>query len=68
MTPVQPAIATPTLITHITPEVSKQVSVQYDPEEGQWLISDRSGQQLRTQPAPEINAEAIRSLRVMGQK
>jgi len=25
----------------------KQVSIQYDPEQGQWLISDSAGQQLR---------------------
>src|SRR5439155_14998383 len=46
----------------------KQVSVQYDSEQEQWLISDSAGQQLRTQPAPEISAESIRNLRITGQK
>ena len=46
----------------------KQVYVQFDPEQQQWLISDRAGQQLRTQPAPEISAASIRSLQMMGPK
>jgi hypothetical protein len=46
----------------------KQVSVQYDPDQQQWLISDNAGRQLRTQPAPEISAQAIRNLQIMGQK
>jgi len=46
----------------------KPVSVQYDPEQQQWLISDSAGRQLRTQPAPEINAESIRHLQLMGLK
>jgi hypothetical protein len=46
----------------------KQVSIQYDPEQELWLISDNAGQQLRTKPAPEINAESIRNLHITGQK
>ncbi len=46
----------------------KQVCVQFDPEQKQWLISDSTGQQLRTQPAPEISVRAIRSLQMVGQK
>jgi hypothetical protein len=46
----------------------KQVSIQYDPEQEHWLISDSAGQQLRTQPAPEINAASIRNLQMMGRK
>jgi hypothetical protein len=46
----------------------QQVWVQYDPEEGQWLVSDSAGQQLRTKPAPEINAMAIRNLQITGPK
>jgi hypothetical protein len=46
----------------------KDVWVQYDPEQGHWLISDESGQQLRSKPAAEINAESIRQLQVQGPK
>jgi hypothetical protein len=46
----------------------KPVSVQYDPDQQQWLISDAAGRQLRTHPAPEISAEAIRGLQLIGQK
>jgi hypothetical protein len=46
----------------------KQVSVQYDPEQERWLISDTAGRELRTKPAPEISAESIRNLQIMGQK
>ncbi len=46
----------------------KQVCVQFDPEQKQWLIRDSTGQQLRTQPAPEISVRAIRSLQMVGQK
>lgn len=46
----------------------KDVWVQFDPEQQQWLISDNEGRQLRTQPAPEISAEAIRPLQLAGQK
>ena len=46
----------------------KPVSVQFDPEEDHWLISDRDGRQLRSKPAVEINAESIRSLQMSGQK
>jgi hypothetical protein len=46
----------------------KEVWLQYDPEQEQWLISDSTGQQLRSKPAPEISAESIRSLQIRGQK
>jgi len=42
--------------------------VQFDPEQGQWLISDNAGRQLRTQPAAEISAAAICSLQLAGRK
>jgi hypothetical protein len=38
------------------------VWVQFDPEQGQWLISDRAGRQLRSVAAPEISPAAIRGL------
>lgn len=46
----------------------KPVCIQFDPGQGCWLISDSAGQQLRTQPAPEISATSIRSLQMVGQK
>jgi hypothetical protein len=46
----------------------KEVCVQFDPEQGHWLISDRAGRQLRTQPAPEISAASIGRLQLAGQK
>jgi hypothetical protein len=46
----------------------KQVYVQYDPEQGAWLISDVAGPELRTVPAPEISAGSIRNLRMTGKK
>ena len=46
----------------------QQAWVQFDPEQGCWLISDSAGRQLRTQPASEINTESIRSLRLAGPK
>ena len=46
----------------------KQVCVQFDPDQRHWLMSDNAGRQLRTKPAPEIGAESIRNLRMMGQK
>jgi hypothetical protein len=42
--------------------------VQFDPEQGHWLISDGAGRQLRALPAPEISAESIRNLRLAGRK
>jgi transposase InsO family protein len=44
------------------------VWVQFDPDQGCWLLSDRAGRQLRTPPAPEINAESIRGLQLAGRK
>ena len=49
-------------------QAGKPVCVQFDPEQAHWLISDNAGHQLRTQPAPELNAESIRSLQLAGQK
>ena len=49
-------------------QAGKSVSVQFDPEQKHWLISDNEGRQLRTKPAPEISADAIRSLQMMGRK
>ncbi len=46
----------------------KEVCVQFDPEQTHWLISDKDGRQLRTQPAPEISAAAIRRLQMVGPK
>jgi hypothetical protein len=42
--------------------------VQFDPEQGHWLISDGEGRQLRSLPASEISAESIRSLQLAGRK
>jgi transposase InsO family protein len=38
------------------------VQVMFDPHRREWLLCDRRGQQLRTQPAPEIEAGRIRAL------
>lgn len=46
----------------------QEVWLQFDPEQGCWLISDGEGRQLRTVPAPEINAESICALRLAGRK
>lgn len=46
----------------------KPVCVQFDPEQAHWLISDSAGRQLRSLPAPEINAESICSLQMAGPK
>jgi hypothetical protein len=46
----------------------RDVWVQFDPGRGEWLINDGAGQQLRTRPAPEIDAESIRGLRLSGRK
>jgi hypothetical protein len=46
----------------------KDVWVQFDPEQVQWLLSDSAGCQLRSVPAPEISAEAIRRLQLAGRK
>ena len=46
----------------------RAVWVQYDPEQGHWLISDGDGRQVRSLPAPEVSAEAIRTLRLAGRK
>jgi hypothetical protein len=49
-------------------QAGQQASVQFDPEQGHWLISDSAGRQLRTPPAPEISAASIRELRLVGHK
>jgi hypothetical protein len=46
----------------------KQVCIQFDPDQGHWLISDRAGQQLRSLPAPEISAASICNLQIAGPK
>jgi hypothetical protein len=46
----------------------RDVWVQFDPEQGCWLFSDSQGQQLRTAPAPEVSAESICGLRIVGSK
>jgi hypothetical protein len=46
----------------------KEVCVPFDPEQEHGLISDSAGRQLRTQPAAEISAASIRSLRMTGRK
>jgi hypothetical protein len=46
----------------------KDVWVQFDPEQGHWLLSDHAGRQLRSVPAPEISAASIRSLQLIGRK
>jgi hypothetical protein len=51
-----------------TAHAGKRVYVQYDPEQQAWVISDIAGPELRTKPAPEISAESIRNLQIMGHK
>src|SRR5262249_7665614 len=46
----------------------QQVWVQFDPEQGHWLVSDRPGRQLRSVPAPEISAASVRGLQLKGPK
>jgi hypothetical protein len=46
----------------------KEVYVQLDPQTREWLVSDRNGQGLRTQPAVGMDAETIRTLRLPGPK
>jgi hypothetical protein len=46
----------------------QQVWIQFDPEQGQWLISDRAGRELRSQPASEISTETICRLQLAGRK
>jgi hypothetical protein len=42
----------------------KQIYVMVDPQRGEWLFADLSGQQLRSVPAEELTAERIRTLTV----
>jgi hypothetical protein len=42
----------------------KEIYVLVDPQRVEWLFLDEHGQQLRTQPAEELQAERIRHLRV----
>jgi hypothetical protein len=46
----------------------QQVYVQFDPQQRQWLFSDRQGQCLRNQPAVGIEASTIRALQRAGAK
>jgi hypothetical protein len=43
-------------------QAGRRVSVLFDPERCEWVFADDQGRQLRSQPAEEIQAEAIRSL------
>jgi hypothetical protein len=40
----------------------EKVHVQFDPERIEWLVSNTQGQQLRTVPAGEMKAHAVRTL------
>jgi hypothetical protein len=51
-----------------TLHAGQRVWLQYDPQQGCWLISDDEGRQIRTQAAAEINAAAIRQLQLKGNK
>jgi hypothetical protein len=42
----------------------KHIFVMVDPQRAEWVFADAQGQQLRTQAAPELAAERIRSLTV----
>jgi hypothetical protein len=42
--------------------------VMVDPERAEWLFVDAHGQQLRSQPAAELQAERIRSLTVTNRR
>jgi hypothetical protein len=42
----------------------KDIFVMVDPQRAEWLFVDGQGQQLRSQPAEELQAERIRSLTV----
>ena len=44
------------------------VWVQFDPEQGHWLVSDSAGRQLRSVAAPEISAASICGLQLAGRK
>jgi hypothetical protein len=46
----------------------QEACVEYDPEQGQWLVSDGAGRPLRAVAAPEISAAAIGSLQLAGRK
>jgi len=43
-------------------QAGRRVSVLFDPERCEWVFADEAGRQLRSQPAEEIQAEAIRTL------
>jgi hypothetical protein len=40
----------------------RKVYVQFDPDRIEWIVSDTQGQQLRTVPAKEMKARAVRTL------
>jgi hypothetical protein len=43
-------------------QTGRRVSVLFDPERREWVFADDAGRQIRSQPAEEIQAEAIRTL------
>jgi hypothetical protein len=56
-------------LDHRPPDVGtlprgKEIEVMVDPERGEGVFADLSGQQLRSEPAVELRAERIRSLTV----
>ena len=46
----------------------KDIYVMVDPEKVEWVFVDAQGQQLRSQPAEELQAERIRSLTVTNRR
>ncbi|MGH7752027.1 MAG: hypothetical protein ACREN5_04360 [Gemmatimonadales bacterium] len=46
----------------------KTIFVMVDPERGEWVFVDGQGQQLRSQPAEELQAERIRNLAVTNRR
>jgi hypothetical protein len=43
-------------------QAGRTVTVLFDPERCEWVFTDAAGQQVRSQPAEEMQAERIRSL------
>jgi hypothetical protein len=44
------------------------VWVRLDPLEHQWIIASQTGEQIRSKPAKELTAEAVRRLQIRGSK
>ena len=54
---------------YVGPRYAGQVVwVRLDPQEVEWVVAAESGTQIRTKPAKELTAAAIRGLRVAGAK